>query len=127
METPALRGLGFPPGVTIRPEKRYKQGDRHLPAWLRQGLGEQAEIWAGWSEPRLSTGVHPDALAWGKLRGREALFWLEVDSGQSSREALVGKLLRRMNAAVVYGRGFGLGVVIAILGPPRTSRILRYS
>jgi len=123
----ALRESGFPPGITLKPEKRYNQGDRHLrtarlwPAWLRQGLGEQAEIWAGWSEPRLSVRrAHPDALAWGTFQRRETLFWLEVDSGQSSSDALVKKLIRRLNVAVVYARGFGLGVVIAVLGPPRT-------
>jgi len=130
----ALRGLGFPPGVSIPTEKRYNQGDRHLrtarlwPAWLRQGLGDQVEIWAGWSEPRLSTRkAHPDALAWGMFQGRETLFWLEVDSGQSSRDALIKKLLRRMNTAVVYARGFDLRVVIAVLGPPRTLKVVQQS
>ncbi len=128
----ALRDLGFPPGITIPPEKRYNQGDRHLrtarlwPAWLRGGLGENAEIWAGWSEPRLSTRkAHPDAIAWGQFQGQETLFWLEVDSGQSSREALIKKLLRRMNIAVIYARGFGLRVVIAVLGPPRTLKVVQ--
>ncbi len=128
----ALRGLGFPPGVSIPTEKRYNQGARHLrtarlwPAWLRQGLGKQAVIWAGWSEPRLSTRkAHPDAMAWGEFQGRETLFWLEVDSGQSSKEALVKKLLRRLNTAVVYARSFDLLVVIAVLGPPRTLKVVQ--
>ena len=128
----ALRGLGFPPGITIPAEKRYNQGDRHLRtarlwlAWLRQGLGEKVEIWAGWSEPRLSTrNAHPDAIAWGRFQGQETLFWLEVDSGQSSCDLLVKKLLRRMNIAVVYARGFDLRVVIAVLGPPRTLKAIQ--
>jgi len=123
----ALRSLGLPPGITIRSEKRYNQGDRHLrtsrlwPAWLKKGLGDQVDIWAGWSEPRLSSRkAHPDALAWGIFQGKETLFWLEVDSGHLANEKMLGKLFKRLNKATAYARGFGLGIVFAFLGPPRT-------
>ena len=62
--------------------------------------------------------LRPDALAWGTLSGREALFWVEVESGKASRQALRGKILRRFEQALHYARRFSLPLVFALLAPP---------
>jgi hypothetical protein len=62
--------------------------------------------------------LRPDALAWGELSGREALFWLEVESGNASREALRRKTARRFERALFYARRFSLSLVFALLDPP---------
>jgi len=121
----ALRKLLLPPSVTINREKRYHQRDRHLRlsrlwvSWLRKGM-KDVEIWAGWSEPRLAVGrLHPDALAWGSLYGQETLFWLEVETGNMATQQIRRKLIRRMNKALVYVRGYvGVDLVFAVAGPP---------
>jgi len=52
------------------------------------------------------------------LEGREALFWLEVESGNTSVEILREKTLRRINQALIYARRFSMKLVFAFLGPP---------
>jgi hypothetical protein len=56
------------------------------------------------------------------LDGYETLFWLEVESGNSSSRVLRNKTLRRVNQALVYARGFQLRLVFALLGPPWVRR-----
>ena len=118
----ALRSWGVPPGVAFpaRQErsaggKRHRRAARLWPAWLRSAW-PQAEIWAGWSEVALGRS-RPDALAWGELFGQEALFWLEVESGKASRQALRGKIIRRFKQALRYARCFSLLLVFALLAP----------
>ncbi len=119
----ALRSWGLPPGVAFpaRQERtaatgRHRRTARLWPAWLRRAC-PQAEIWAGWSEVSLGR-LRPDALAWGELSDREALFWLEVESGNASRETLRRKISRRFEQALFYVRRFSLDLVFALLAPP---------
>jgi hypothetical protein len=77
----------------------------------------QVEIWAGWTEVYCER-TRPDALCWGLLDGYETLFWLEVESGNTSRVELRNTTLRRVNQALVYARGFQLRLVFALLGLP---------
>jgi hypothetical protein len=118
----ALRSWGVPPGVAFptRQErsaggKRHRRTARLWPAWLRSAW-PQTEVWAGWSEVALGR-LRPDALAWGTLSGREALFWLEVESGKDSREVLRRKIIHRFEGALRYARRFSLSLVFALLAP----------
>ena len=95
---------------------RHRRTARLWPAWLRRGW-PQAQIWAGWSE--VSCGrSRPDALCWGRLDGHETLFWLEVESGNTSSEILRKKMIWRINQALIYARRFSARLVFAFLGPP---------
>jgi len=139
----ALRSWGLPPGNTFlgrkergrsackerstsRRKKRRSSAGRHRrtarlwPAWLRQ-TWPQALIWAGWSEVPCGR-TRPDSLCWGLLDGYETLFWLEVESGNSSSRVLRNKTLWRVNQALVYARGFQLRLVFALLGSPWVRR-----
>jgi hypothetical protein len=62
--------------------------------------------------------TRPDALCWGLLDGHETLFWIEVESGNTSSEILRKKTIRRVNQALVYARGYSVKLVFALLGPP---------
>jgi hypothetical protein len=105
-----------------RSERSYAQG-RHRrtarlwPAWLRRSWPD-ADIWTGWSEVSLGQRLRPDALAWGRLEGRETLFWLEVERGSDSRAELQRKTMQRFNQAMVYARQFPIHLVFALLAPP---------
>jgi hypothetical protein len=119
----ALRSWGLPAGVAFpsRRERsaatgRHRRTARLWPAWLQRSW-PQAEVWAGWSEVALGR-LRPDALAWGELSGREALFWLEVESGNASRETLRRKTIRRFEQALLYARRFSVSLVFALLAPP---------
>jgi hypothetical protein len=135
----ALRSWGLPPGCAFRgrkergrsacqerevfvPKKRRTSAGRHRrtarlwPAWLRRAW-PHAQIWAGWSEVPCGRS-RPDALCWGRLDGHETLFWLEVEGGNTSREILREKTIRRVNRALVYARGFSVKLVFVFLGPP---------
>jgi hypothetical protein len=133
----ALRSWGLPPGVSFlgrrergpsacqargapaakkAPAGRHRRTARLWPAWLRRAWAG-AEIWAGWSEVACGR-RRPDALCWGRLQGAETLFWLEVESGNRSRQLLRKITLIRVNRALVYARGFSVRLVFALLGPP---------
>ena len=119
----ALRSWGLPPGVPFpaRQERsaatgRHRRTARLWPAWLRRAW-PQARVWAGWSEVALGR-LRPDALAWGELSERETLFWLEVESGNASRETLRRKTSRRFEQALHYARRFSVSLVFALLAPP---------
>jgi hypothetical protein len=135
----ALRSWGLPPGRPFPERKergwpackerdpsahkvrrssagRHRRTSRLWPAWLRRAW-PGAEVWAGWTEVACGR-ARPDALCWGRLDGHEALFWLEVESGNASREALQNKTLQRVNRALVYARGFRIRLVFALLGQP---------
>jgi hypothetical protein len=62
--------------------------------------------------------LRPDALTWGILSGREALFWLEVESGNASRETLRRKTALRFERTLICARSFSLSLVFALLAPP---------
>ena len=119
----ALRSWGLPPGVAFsaRQERTaatglHRRTARLWPAWLRRAW-PKAEIWTGWSEVALGR-LRPDALAWGELSGGEAFFWLEVESGNASREMIKHKTVRRFEQALLYARRFSLALVFALLAPP---------
>jgi hypothetical protein len=61
--------------------------------------------------------LRPDALVWGELVRQEALFWLEVESGNASREALRHKAARRFERALAYTKRFSLSLIFALLVP----------
>jgi hypothetical protein len=96
---------------------RHKRTARLWPAWLRRSWPD-ADIWTGWSEVSLGQRLRPDALAWGRLEGRETLFWLEVERGSDSRAELQRKTVQRFNQAMVYARQFSVHLVFALLAPP---------
>ncbi len=62
--------------------------------------------------------TRPDALCWGRWDGYETLFWLEVESGHDSVEALQRKTVRRVNQALMYARRCPVRLVFVVLGPP---------
>ena len=135
----ALRSWGLPPGYAFpnrkergwpacmergisRKQTRRSSAGRHRrvarlwQAWLRRAW-PQAQVWAGWSEVTCGR-TRPDALCWGQLGGYETLFWLEVESGNTSSEILRKKTIRRVNQALIYARGFSVRLVFAMLAPP---------
>jgi hypothetical protein len=78
-----------------------------------------AEIYAGWNEvgiPGLK--ANPDALAWGKLDGFETLFWLEVESGHSSKNLIFDKTTVRWLKATGYADAVGVRLVFVFLAMP---------
>jgi hypothetical protein len=122
----ALRSWGIPSGFRGSPrlESYRKAGFRHQhvarmwPAWLNEAL-PHAEIWSGWSEIYLPDAhVTPDGLAWGKLYGRETLFWLEVESGHKSTERVLTQIRRRFRAATDYVVRRKMRLVFALLAMP---------
>jgi len=120
----AHRSWGVPKGVHFAPyrgEFRYA-GERHRrvsrmwPAWLESAY-PFVEIWESWTEAPVCDGI-PDALAWGYADKREILFWLEVDSGHSSRKVMKENYTRRLRLAYSHAREWGIPIVFCILGPP---------
>jgi len=99
----ALRGWGVPRGIGFRKRKeahlwQLETVHRHISrlwnTWLRAAW-PQAEIWTGWSEVRIpGFNVIPDGLAWGRVQGYEALFWLEVGDGHKGRNKIL-KITRK--------------------------------
>ena len=59
--------------------------------------------------------TNPDALAWGKMDGVETLFWLEVESGKSSRKLILDKTVTRWLKATEYARAVGMHLVFVFL------------
>jgi len=62
--------------------------------------------------------ANPDALAWGKLEGFETLFWLEVESGHSSRNLILDKTTVRWLKAIGYAEAVGVRLVFVFLAMP---------
>jgi hypothetical protein len=52
------------------------------------------------------------------LDGYETLFWLEVESGNASRDTLQKKMVHRLNQALIYSRRSRVRLVFALLSPP---------
>lgn len=95
--------------------ERHRRVARMWRAWLESAY-EQVEIWESWTEVPVHEGI-PDALAWGAHYGYEKLFWLEVDSGHSSRKTMEKIYSRRLNLAHRHAREWNLPIVFCIMGP----------
>jgi hypothetical protein len=128
----AHRSWNIPKGVHFtkhRGEFRYA-GERHRRvarmwrAWLEAAY-PSIEIWESWTEVPLQFGI-PDALAWGIHRGKEMLFWLEVDSGHSSRETMELNYKRRLKLAFTHASKWGIPIVFCILGSPWVVKHFRW-
>lgn len=126
----ARRGWGIPPGIEFeggrersRGGRRHRRTARLWPAWLRQAYAD-ADVWAGWSEPRGVGAGHyqPDAIAWGRYRERETLFWLEVESGTRSRSRLRRDVVRRVEE--VSHKYADYRLIYAILTVPWAGRAI---
>ena len=122
----ALRSWGLPPDYYFPERKefrapldsRHRRVARQWPAWVRKAWSH-AEVWTGWSEVYIKgLDATPDALAWGRLDGCETLFWLEVESGHSSREVLQRKLSRRLSQACAYTHSLNVRLVFVLLAMP---------
>jgi hypothetical protein len=122
----ALRSWGMPPDYYFPQRKefrtpmdnRHRRVARQWPAWVRKAW-THAEVWAGWSEVYIKgLDATPDALAWGRLDGSETLFWLEVESGHSSREVIQKKMARRLGQACAYTESMKVRLVFVLLAMP---------
>ena len=123
----ALRSWGVSPGVRFssRLEEQHGEGIWHKIAsrlWLaslKESYKELAEVWAGWTEVSIpEIRLTPDALGWGKMEGRETLFWCEVESGHLSTQKTAAKLLRRLRIASLYAIQMEMELVFGILTVP---------
>lgn len=126
----ALRSWGAAPGQGFpeRPERQYAAADHHRrvsrlwPAWVAQAWPE-FELAAAWSEVHLAqTRTHPDALAWGRYQGQEALAWLEVETGNRGAPALAKRAAQRVPQAAEHAAAYGLLLLFVVLGPPWSTR-----
>ncbi len=122
----ALRAWGVPPCAAFvnRTERNrlldstHRRRSRQWVAWLRKAL-PHTDIYAGWSEVGISQlRTNPDALAWGKMYGVETLFWLEVESGKSSRKLILDKTVTRWLKATAYSKAAGVHLVFVFLAMP---------
>ncbi len=120
----AHRSWMIPKGVhfaAYRREHRYA-GERHRRvarmwrAWLETAY-QEIEIWECWTEVPVHYGI-PDALAWGTHHGQERLFWLEVDTGHSSKKVMKRNYERRLKIAYKHSCRWGIPIVFCIMGPP---------
>ena len=62
--------------------------------------------------------TNPDALVWGKIHGVETWFWLEVESGKSSRKLILDKTVTRWLKAMEYTKAVGVHLVFVFLAMP---------
>ncbi len=122
----ALRTWGVPAGgeFCYRSERNrlldsvHRRRSRQWPKWVSKAL-PHAEIYAGWSEVSiLGLKANPDALAWGKMQGFETLFWLEVESGHSSKNLILDKTTIRWLKATGYAEAIGVRMVFVFLAMP---------
>jgi hypothetical protein len=119
----AHRSWNIPKGAHFAPyrkEFRYA-GERHRRtarmwrSWLETAY--QAEIWACWTEVPVQRGI-PDALAWGCIGNREYLFWLEVDTGHSSKKVMRSRYGGRLKQIYNHSLEWNLPIVFCMMGPP---------
>lgn len=122
----ALRQWGVPAGIPFdfRSERNklldspHRRRSRQWPTWVKKAL-PHANIYAGWSEVGIpGLRANPDALAWGEINGVETLFWMEVESGKSSKQLILDKTITRWRKAVAYTDYVGVQLVFAFLGMP---------
>ena len=95
--------------------ERHRRVARMWRAWLETAY-DDVEIWECWTEVPVNKGI-PDALAWGTVWGREMLFWLEVDSGKSSRKTMKYLYEQRIRRAHRHAFSWNLPIVFCIMGP----------
>lgn len=95
--------------------ERHRRKARMWRAWLETAY-ENVKIWECWTEVPLHKGI-PDALAWGTCHEREMLFWLEVDSGKSSRKTMEHIYQQRIRRVHQHAFSWDLPIVFCILGP----------
>ena len=120
----AHRSWNVPKGVHFAPYRgeyryageRHRRVSRRWRAWLEAAY-RRVEIWDCWTEVPVRYGI-PDALAWGTHRGQEMLFWLEVDSGHSSRTTMERNYERRLRLASSHALYWHTPIVFCILGQP---------
>jgi len=120
----AHRSWNIPKGAHFAPHRREFRysGERHRRvsrlwrAWLEKAY-PYVEIWDCWTEVSIHFGI-PDALAWGKKYDREYLFWLEVDSGHSSRKTMRSHYQYRLRNAYEHSLDWGIPILFCIMGPP---------
>jgi hypothetical protein len=101
----ALRSWGAPRGIGFRKRKEaypwllgtvHRHISRLWTDWLKSAW-PQVEIWTGWSEVRIPDSQFvPDGLAWGRVRGYETLFWLEVGDGHKSIDRIIKATRKRL-------------------------------
>jgi len=122
----ALRSWGLPQGyyfperkeARVPMDSRHRRACRKWPAWIRKAW-PHADVWTGWTEVGIKgLSATPDALAWGQLDGSETLFWLEVDSGHSSRLKLQKEMARRLSLATAYAESLRVRLVFVLLAMP---------
>ncbi len=122
----ALRHWGVPAGIPYAfrterntlPDGAHRRRSRQWPAWVKKAL-PHANIYAGWNEVSIPDArANPDSLAWGDINGVETLFWMEVESGKSSRQLILDKTINRWEKAVLYANYVNVHLVFAFLGMP---------
>ena len=93
----------------------HRNISRRWLAWLRSAY-PRAEIWTGWSEAHLpGLSVYPDALAWGRIQGRETLFWVEVGDDHKSRKQITKISPKRLSEGYKFCKETGVWLVFAQL------------
>ena len=103
----------------------HRRRSRQWPKWVNKAL-PHADIYAGWSDvgiPGLK--ANPDALAWGKMQNAETLFWLEVESGKSSRKLILDKTTVRWLKATGYAEAVGVQLIFVFLAMPWVRDVAR--
>lgn len=120
----ALRHWGVPAGIPYNfrnernklPDGAHRRRSRQWPTWVKKAI-PHANIYAGWNEVSIPDArANPDSLAWGDINGVETLFWMEVESGKSSRQLILNKTITRWQKAVLYANYVGVHLVFAFLG-----------
>ena len=96
--------------------ERHRRVARMWRAWLETAYSN-IEIWDCWTEVPVRYGI-PDALAWGTHRGIEVLFWLEVDSGRSSKETMEKIYGRRLRLVYAHAVQWHIPIVFCIMSKP---------
>jgi hypothetical protein len=131
----ALRIWGVPSGsVFINRSERnrlldsiHRRRSRQWPKWVSTAY-PHGEIYTGWNElgiPGLK--ANPDALAWGTLQGTETLFWLEVESGHSSKKLISDKTTSRWLKAAGYAEAVNTQLVFVLLAMPWVREAARFA
>jgi hypothetical protein len=96
--------------------ERHRRVSRMWRAWLKAAY-RNIEIWECWTEVPVKYGI-PDALAWGTHKGKEVLFWLEVDTGHSSTKTIEANYRRRLLLAYKHAQEWKIPIVFCVMGPP---------
>lgn len=127
----ALRSWGASKGVDFSGVKELNQhligtphraNSRRWLAWLRSAY-PLTEIWTGWTEVQLpEISVRPDALAWGRIQGFEAMFWLELGDEHKKRMEIQRITRIRLASALEFCQQTGVRLVYAQISPKWVQR-----